>query len=49
MNKNEFFGDGDDFDKKKELDWKKAVMLKIEEGLHEKGYKLIDLYKFMDL
>jgi Ca2+-binding EF-hand superfamily protein len=31
------------------LDWKKAVMLKIEEGLHEKGCKLIDLYKFMDL
>lgn len=32
-----------------DLDWKKAVMLKIEEGLHEKGCKLIDLYKFMDL
>ncbi len=31
-----------------QLDWKKAIMLKIEEGMRREGYQLLDLYKLMD-
>ena len=32
-----------------ELDWKKAIMIKIEEGMRQDGYQLLDLYKIMDV